>query len=257
MIAACARGLLDEIEFFTVPFRDQSGATDARWAPRIARRFGFRHRLLEWVPPTDADVRLWMYRSGCLTGERRGRLAAPTYAQLGGSGVYVSGVNGTAARADYAKVRDSRSKSLSAAELLRFIGLPADRELKERLRAWRERLPPVDEPSMLTLLEFEACLAPWAGAVASGYPDATQVTFYPYCSRTVMDALLRTRWEDRRTDRVRQGVIASRWPELLELPFNRMSPRSVIRRRSRRYVALARTALRKTRTALRGRTGSG
>jgi hypothetical protein len=255
MIAACARERLDEIDFFTVPFRDELGATDARWAPRLASRFGLPHRVLPWIRPTERDIRLWMYRSGCLTGERRGRLAAPTYAQLGGEGVYVSGVNGSAARGDYARVRGSRGGAPAAVELLRFIGLPPDPELRERLHVWQERLPPLDVTGMLTLLQFEMCDSGWGGALASGYPDAAKVTFYPYCSREVMDCLLRMSWEDRVADRIRRGVIESRWPELLELPFNRMTARRIARRKSRRYVAYVRAAMRKTRKCVLARAG--
>jgi hypothetical protein len=247
MIAACSRELVDEIDFFTVPFRDESGATDARWAPRIASRFGLPHRVLPWIQPTEDDVRLWMYRSGCITGERRGRLAGPTYAQLGGAGVYVSGVNGSAARGDYARVRGGHSEKLSSTSLLRFIGLPADPELEGRLRLWRERLPAVGVPAMLTLLQFEMCDSGWGGGLASSYSDAAEVTFYPYCSRDVMECLLRTDWNDRLADRVRRGVIESRWPELLDLPLNRMALPSAMRRRGKRFIAYARAAMRKSR----------
>ena len=247
MIAACSRELVDRIDFFTVPFRDESGSTDARWAPRVASRYGLRHRILPWIRPTQDDVRLWMYRSGCITGERRGRLAAPTYAQLGGAGVYVSGVGGNAARADYMRVPGGYSENPSSTDLLRFIGLPADPELERRLRAWQEQLPPLDVPSTLTLLQFEMCDSGWGGALASSYPDAAEVTFYPYCSRDVMECLVRTDWNDRRADRVRRGVIESRWPELLDPPLNRMALPSAARRKGRRYVAYARAAVRKSR----------
>lgn len=252
MVTACSRELLDEVDFFTVPFRDDSGITDARWASRVASRFGLRHRVLPWVAPTDDDVRLWMYRTGCLTGEQRGRLAAPTYAQLGGEGVYVSCLNGNAARGDYAAIRGGRSESPSDADLVKFIGLPVDRELTGRLHAWQEQLPPVDVHTMLTLLQFEMCDAGWGAALACGYPDASHATFYPYCSRAVMDGLLRTSWDNRVADRVRRGVIESRWPELLELPFNRMTPIAVARRKSRRYAGYARAAIRKTRNSILG-----
>lgn len=252
LIAACSRAHIDEIDFFTVPFRDASGATDARWAPRVAARFGLRHRLLPWVAPTRDDIALFMYRVGCLTGERRGRLAAPTYAQLGGDGVYVSGVSAHQLRGAEWRPEHRSDRPIPPAGLPAVLGYGDDPELIRRAEEWSAQLPELHTLDMLTLLVLEMHDAAWGGSLAAAYPDAAAAVLYPSGSRAVLDALMRTSWVDRKEDRLRRGAIAARWPELLELPFNRMTPGRVIEQRGRRYAGRAQAAVRKTRRVLRG-----
>ena len=245
MMVACSRSFLDDVEFFTVPFPDASGATDARWGPRLGARFGLRHRNLRWKSPTAEDVRLFMYRTGCMTGERRGRQAIPTYAQLGGHGVYVSGVNGCAIRGADWDPQHRHDRPIPPTKLPAVLGFRPDPELIRRIEEWSAELPELHTLDMLMLLFLEMHDASWGGSLTGAYTDAAAMTLYPYGSRTVIDAILRTPWDDRREDRLRRGVIGARWPELLDVPFNRMTTTRVVERRARRFGDLSRAAFRK------------
>ena len=250
MIVACARAHVDRIDFFTVPFPDLTGRTDARWAPRIARQFGLSHRVLPWQPPGSDEVKRFMYRTGCLVGERRGRLAGPTYALLGADGPYVSGVNGCIARGADWKRGDRADTVIPARDLPRRLYLPEHPELVRRAETWHASRPAMHKLDMLTLLQIEGFDTAWGGQIAGAYVDAATVTLYPYGNRDVIEAFLRVPWADRWDDRVRRGVIASRWPELLELPFNQPSLRVAAEHRGRRWAGRARAAVRKAGRAL-------
>jgi hypothetical protein len=219
-VASC-RAIVDRVEFFTVAFPDPLGTTDVHWAPVVAERFGLRHRILPWKRPTDDDIRRFMYLTGCQNGEPRGRLAAPSYAQLGGDGVYVSGLHGNMVRGEEWRSTDRPDAALGPADLVTRLLYPLHPELLGRAEAWLAEAPPLHSLDLLTLAQFEACDSGWGGTLSLAYPDAARVTLYPNGARSVLDAMLRVPWQDRRADRVRTHLIESRWPELLEIPFNK------------------------------------
>jgi len=115
---ACARDILDRFRFITVAFPDELGAVDLATAPALAQRLGLEHRVLPWLEPSADDVELFMYRTGCLVGERRGRLAGPTYNQFGGAETYVSGIGAEMARGIGWRRDDEPGSELSADGLL-------------------------------------------------------------------------------------------------------------------------------------------
>jgi hypothetical protein len=247
---ACSRGVLDRLRFFTVAVPDELGATDLATAPALAERFGLDYRVLPWQEPSPADVELYMYRTGCLVGERRGRTATRTYDQLGGGEVYVSGVGAEMARGIGWRRTDDRDVRLSAEDLLLRFGLRSHPELLERADAWLAALPAgLASLDALTLFHVEMRLGGWGGPLTTGYPDAYSFTLYPYANRAVVDAVLRLPWEYRRAGALREDVIASRWPELLDVAVNRPPFRVAVRRGARSSVRLARAGL--------GRAGAG
>jgi hypothetical protein len=56
MLLACARNHLDRITCFTIPVQTAYGVLDQDIARRMAQRFGFAYRALEWEEPTKTDL---------------------------------------------------------------------------------------------------------------------------------------------------------------------------------------------------------
>jgi hypothetical protein len=231
LLLACLRAHVDRVRFFTVVFPDRLGDTDRRTAPRIAARFGLAHQSLEWIPPTTADVDRFLYMTGCLVGELRGRQAGPTYAQLGGTAPYVSGV-GTitvkpAAEVDLTASGAERSPT-DAAWLLRYFWFPELPELMARAERWLEEAPPLDAHNLRVLYHLENRYGCWGGALALGYPEADTYTLYPFGQRAVADAIFSLPLDHRLAGRARRDATLLRWPELLEIPVNRPTRRVAV-----------------------------
>ena len=231
---ACARPAIDRFRFFTAAFPDEFGAADAATARSLARRFDLNHRVLLWREPSPSDIERFMYRTGCLVGERRGREAARTYDQLGGGEAYVSGVGDASVsrwsgHGGMARVSpDARSRP---DDLLTRFRIPTHPELLRRAVDWLAGLPAgLDEVDVLSLFYYEMRLSAWGGPLTTAYPHAYTFTVYPYLQRSILDIALQLPWQYRRDGRLREDVIASRWPEMLEIPFNRLPFRVSIRR---------------------------
>jgi hypothetical protein len=218
---ACARPTLERLRFFTVAFPDELGKTDVHTAPRLARSLGLDYRVLPWRPAADRDVELFMYRTGCMVGERRGRLAGPSYAQLGGAQPYVSGVGAEMARGIGWRKHDQPGMRLGAEELLTRFGFASHPDLVRRAEDWLGALPGLDALDALTLFHVEMRFGCWGSSLTTCYPDAYTFTLYPYAHRTVVDAVLRLPWQYRGSGRMRNDLIAARWPELLGFGINR------------------------------------
>lgn len=234
LFLACSRDVIDRIRFFTVAFPDDLGAIDLATAPAIARRFGFDYQMLPWIRPSNADIELFMYRTGCLVGERRGRMAGPTYNQLGGRDVYVSGGCSPAGRWGR-RPTDDETLRLEPLDLLSRYGFPPHPELIRHADEWLAALPEgLGGLDTLSLFYYEMRGGVWAGSLTMAYPEAYTFTLYPYAHRSLVEAELRLPWRCRHPDFV-DAAIASRSPELLGIPINRV-PAGVAAGRKIRYA---------------------
>jgi len=243
-VLACSRGFVDRARFFTLAQPDDIGATDLATTPALARRFGLDYRVLPWVEPTVADVELFMYRTGCLVGEPRGRKATQTYNQLGGGEVYVSALGMEIARGHYWHRSDRPDERLEPEELLTRFCFLVHPEYLRRTADWLRALPEgINRLDAITLFDMETIWGPWGGPLTLAYPEAYTFTLYPFAHRAFVDAVLRLPWKYQAMDRLRKDVIASRWKELLEIPFNRQPFPVAVRRKANRLAGLGRAGL--------------
>jgi hypothetical protein len=240
---ACSREVLDRMRFFTVALPDDQGTTDLATAPRLAERYGLDYRVLPWLEPSKADLELFMYRTGCFVGERRGRTATRSYDQLGGNEVYVSGVASPAT--NWALRRsDDPNLRLRAEDLLSRTGCPPHPEMIRRARDWLAGVPEgLSGLDILALFYYEMRGGAWGGMLTMAYPEAYSFALYPYTHRSITDTEFRFPWEYRRCERIYRDLIATRWKELLGVPFNRAPARVALRKGARRYKKLAEAGL--------------
>ena len=247
-LLASARPILDRFRFFTVAHTDELGKTDMRTAPGLARRLGLDYRVIPLHPVSTTDVDRFMYLTGYLIGELRGRKSSRAYAELGGTEIYVSGVGAEMARGIGWRRGDRPGTTLEPGDLLKRFLLAQDDELVGRAKEWLSRLPSgVDALDALTLFHVEMRVGGWGGPLTLGYPDAYSFTLYPYAHRRIVDAVLRLPWEYRGSGDLRREIIASRWPELLDVPVNRRPAGVVVSHNARRAGRLTRRLLRRLR----------
>jgi hypothetical protein len=220
LLLACSRLVVDRLQLFTAKLPDTLGATDAVRAAEIAAAIGVPHRTLSWVPATDDDVRLWMYRTGALTGEKRGRRATPTYNQLGGKGPYLSGVGQHFARGWKWLPSDGSEMTLTARDLLSRFGIPHIPQFLDQGEQWLSALGHLNPLDVIDLFSLEIRYGGWGGPLTLGYPDAVTTTIYPFGHREIAELVFGLPLEYRRADRLRHDIVAKRWPELDAFPLN-------------------------------------
>jgi len=251
-ILAASRSHLDALHYFTLALPDFLGRRDIQVATRLAAKLALDHDVLRWQTPTPKDVERFMYRTGALVGERRGRLAGPTFAQLGSERPYIAGVN-----AAFGKVwldigwrrTDTETTPLGPEDILERYVAPSHPLVLEQASAWLDGLRGFDTIEKLSLLSVELRLANWGGALTTAYPDAYAYPMYPFALREIKEAIFGVAYAYRTSGRIREDIVRLRWPELLEVPVNPLTLQYMLGQKSERASMLAHAAAAR---ALRG-----
>jgi hypothetical protein len=221
MLLACARPYLDRVTFFTMQIPDAQGSLDLKTACRIATRFVLDHVSLPWQEPTQRDLDEWFYRTGGSVGGMSAR-AIRTLRQLDPTRSILTGMAGGIGEVEGWSKSDLKARQASCrADLLDFFGLPPAPALVDRAERWIRGLPTRNLIDVLGLRYPEQRLAWWGSPQEYGYAgDAFVLT--PFCHRRVVQLKLtlpiRYRWRDRLPD----DLLKHRWPELLDVPFDKV-----------------------------------
>jgi hypothetical protein len=221
MLAACARRVLDRVEFFTFSLDDHNARVDCDIARRLAASFGLRHRVLDFVPPDENDLDLWMYRSGCCAGERRGRLVVRTYRQLDPERAELPGLMAELGRHAYFMESARFPEIRTGEQVLLTAKIAAPPQACERGDAWLAGLPVRKRTSILPLILLELRMAGWGGLLPYADPISTRFRLYPFCERRIVEWMVSLPPDYRESKQLGPDVIRVFWPELAEFPFNR------------------------------------
>jgi hypothetical protein len=239
-LLACARPYLDRLSLFTLAFADRSARFDVVVARRLARRHGLRHDVMACDPPDESEVDGWLWRSGLCVGGARGWQAIRARRRLDPSHAELNGLGGEAARAAYWKDLGGDAVPPTPHALVRALALPPVPDLLARARKWLDTLPASRFMHVVDLLYIEQRVGCWSGVVS--YADATPRRLHPFVHRASFTAMLQLPDDYKRSGRFPRDVIASRWPELLRDPINRLPGWRHHLHRAKRGVWLARRA---------------
>ena len=218
MMLACARRFLSQIAFFTVPLPDRQSGVDCSAARGIARRFDLEYEPLTWKEPTSSDIQDWLYRTGtCVAG--RTLRTVRTLRGLDPNRGILSGALGAVGEAVWWHKGDLKGGYLSLRDLLARAGMPAMPELLIRAKKWLDELPTKNLYTILDFLHFEQRLGAWVGPQEYGHVSGRFI-ISPFCHRRIMQLKLTLPVQVRLRDRLPVELLRSRWPELLQFPFN-------------------------------------
>jgi len=232
MLLACAKGVKDRLELFTVPLPDDGAYLDVAVAKRIAERFDIPHLVPKYVKSTRKDMDDFMDRIGYSTGELRGwravtmfRKADPAYAQL-------DGAVGALDRGGFYRDKDTRTGAITPERLMTHCQGPATERTLPPLRRWLETAPNLDTYQLLDLFFVEQLLGCWAGVLPYAEGGDPGFILYPMCHREIITSMMTLPTEYRLhgyrvCEKHHSGpppfmveIIRREWPELLEWPFN-------------------------------------
>jgi hypothetical protein len=219
MLLACARAYLDRITCFTTQIPDEHGSLDLKTARQIATRFNLAHMPLTWQEPTQRDLDEWFYRTGgCVVGGP-GR-AIRTLRQLDPTRGILTGMAGSVGEAEWWSKADLKAREVTCAETLDVYNLPPEPAIVDRVERWLDGLPTRNVIAVLGLRSVEQRLACLGGPQEYGYSGDAFV-LSPYCHRRIVQLKLTLpsgyRWRDRLPD----DLLKRRWPELLDVPFDK------------------------------------
>lgn len=219
MVLAAARAHLAETRFFTLAVPDAAAAMDARVAKRLSANYGFRHDVLRWIPPSQADLDEWQVRVGdCVAG--RSWQTVRTAHQIDPSLASVSGLAGEVTRCTRATADDleHEDEQLTPVDVLGRLRLPQAKVAVESAEQWLAGLSHLSRVHVLDLLFIEQRLGCWAGP--SHYGHTNNPTMIPMSDRTLFRLMMSLPPGYRISAQLPTALIERLWPELLDVPFN-------------------------------------
>lgn len=226
LLLACSRPVKDRIQFYTDRFRDRAGRMDCHIARQLARAGEFRYRIVKAQQASDEELEEWLFRTGrCVAG--RTWKAARTARQIGLGTFNVNGLAGEVGRAYYWREFDLSKSALTVEELVSRLNLPLAPQILDAGQKWLDTLPVRDPPTVLDLLYLEQRVGCWAAPQFYGHV-APMSYIVGFNHRRIIENFLRLPAEYRFSRVLPAAVINSRWPELLDLPFNQFTGPSAL-----------------------------
>ena len=243
MVLACARNVIERVEFITFNYKDPAKFADVHIACKLAKQFRLHHRVLDLIdPPADMKAE-YLYRVGytnnagktCDFYDACHRLVDMKRATL-------SGFAGEVGRAFYWKPDEDGkpAKALETADLLSRMHLSSDANLHDAnlhaaMDRWRASMPDdLDAYMLLDLMYQELRLGCWASPqLYAAAPFAANVM--PLSHHESFAAMMAMLPQYRRQQKMADDVINAAWPELLDVPFQVLTGwRDLLRRIKRR-----------------------
>ena len=253
LLLACARHRRHELALYTADIPGVGGANDAATATAIADRFDLRHQRLAVTHPAVDDVDLWLYRTGCSVGERASLNATTSYRTLDRGPRGSTARSATSRATSYRLPGDTEVTRLTADRLALQAASQHSVDYRTSIRPGKVRfgLSPevlgyverwmqnVDEPDALRVLDLayvEKVLAGWAGVWAYAEYFRPGFTIFPMCHSDVTALIMGLPDDVRRDGTFNRTVIASQWPELLDVPVNSPTTSTMLRHKRRAIV---------------------
>jgi hypothetical protein len=215
-LLACARPLINDIEFLTVQ-SPHPNHIDTDIASRLAERFKLRHRILPRRTATPEEQSLYMLRGGHCSGGHN-LVTHPSMWPLAAEQCFVGGLNGEIARGYTWRPEDTADKPLGVPELVARLGLPLHRDTEERFRYWRDGLSLENALDLLDLNYLENRMGAWA--YAQFFSDPSVPRYNPIGTTRTVRLMLSLPEDWRRTYRLCHFAIEQCWPELGGIPIN-------------------------------------
>ncbi len=220
MLLACSKEVLHRIKFHTgvwVP-----SGVDSEIGRQLATKLKLNHVTLSVKLAQQHELDDWQFRTGhCVAGEIW--RIHPTSRKIDPHRAFLPGCAGEVGRAYYWREDDEKLPRLTAHEILKRAKLPAAGEILQFTDAWLEEIATLEWNTILDLMYIEQRLGCWAGPLQYGQDGMHKARLFPFNDRAIFKAILNSPVEPRRRQRLADDVLESEWPELLDLPFNKLT----------------------------------
>jgi hypothetical protein len=219
LVLASSRNVAAEVEYFTLAAK--GSGIDCWAAAELAAALEFRHRVLELVPSTREDMAMWDRRVGysvCETNREQFR----SVSALGSQAVVATGMYGEVGRCRLYRQNVDRINSMTITPefVASRLTIPAPEPVCRSLAWWLEGLRAMPPSVIMDLAFLELKFGAWA----MGQKPATSqagFTISPMAQRSVLEAFVFVRPEEKRTHALFERLIAACWPEVMRQPVNK------------------------------------
>jgi hypothetical protein len=218
MVLAAARDFRDRMTCETMV--NESGM-DRHVAARVAAAAGVPLVLTPIVPSSREEVADWIRRAGNTLYDPVTELAAT--ARLNDRRMHVlTGTCAEIARASNWWEEDLAAPALGLDVLLNRLRLPDAPVVRNAALAWLAGLPPMDATMALDMAKIEQIHGCWAAVSVYGHMTAWP-SLSPFANQRIYGTALRLPKDYKFGQGFYADFMASAWPELLEVPVNRVT----------------------------------
>jgi hypothetical protein len=220
MLLACSREYLHRIKFHTgvwVP-----SGVDSEIGRQLARKLKLNHVTLRVKLAGKSELDDWQSRTGhCVSGEIW--RIHPTSRKIDPQRAFLPGCAGEVGRAYYWREGDETLERITAHDILKRTKLPATGKILENTELWLGEISNLGWNVILDLTYIEQRLGCWAGPLQYGQDGMHRARLFPFNDREIFKAILNAPVDPRRSQMLADDILASEWPELLDLPFNKLT----------------------------------
>jgi hypothetical protein len=201
-------------QFFTATM--PGSFVDQGCANRLARRFNLKHRNFSVMQRTNLEKITWQRNAGhCVGGVNMFNRLSESF----NPSVEISGLGGEIGRGFLWLSHDKPEGKVNAADLLKRLKLPDNKQFELELKKWIDEFPGHDLFTLLDCAYIEHRMATWAFPQTVSR-DIVGSQLYPLIHRDSFSAMMSSPPEFRRSGLLFKAIVESKWPELLAFPIN-------------------------------------
>jgi hypothetical protein len=245
MLLASVMDRLEEIQFFTMQLPDENARLDCRVATSLAKRFHFKHEILEWQEANAEELNTWQIRVGRSCAGRTWR-AVRTRLQLDPKRTLLPGLIGEMFRGSLWQDSDFSSKVISTEELVVRIEKQNQPVISKAAAHWMSNLPLTNPLDVLNFYELEQLFGCKAAPSHYGHINNPMITVLS--DRHILELALELPADYRFKGLLAKDLIRQYSQKMSRIPFNEdFGTRAIFRRTTRKVRAFVglRTRLKK------------
>ncbi len=213
-LLAMLRGNTDNANFFTATM--PGSFVDQGCANRLARKFNLKHKNFSVRRRTDEERIIWQRNAGnCVGGINMFNRLSENF----NPSVEISGLGGEIGRGFLWLATDKPNGKVGAADLLKRLKLPDNKQFEIELEKWIKDFPQLDLFTLLDCAYIEHRMATWAFPQTVSR-DIVGPQIYPLITRESFTAMMSAPAEFRRSGQLFKAIVEKEWPELLVFPIN-------------------------------------
>lgn len=189
---------------------------DQGCANRLMRKFNLNHQNFSVTRRTNEERMIWRRNAGnCVGGVNMYNRLSKNF----NPSVEISGLGGEIGRGFLWLSTDKLNGKVGAADLLKRLKLPDNKQFEIELEKWIDDFPQLDLFTLLDCAYIEHRMATWAFPQTVAR-DIVGLQIYPLISRESFTAMMSAPPEFRRSGMLFKVIVENEWPELLTFPIN-------------------------------------
>ncbi len=241
-LLAVTKDIAKDVDFYTLSVGDRQADIDVFLARTLAQRYGLRHNVIRTATASNDEQLRWLYRTGCVASEDRGREITNAYYQLDPARAELT--------ADFGEImRDFATKPGMDPRAVETILYPMKLKpipwVLETLDRYIKSLPLDDPYHIMDMKYLDGRIASWAGVLPYAEADSVPLRMSVFTSRRLIQLAMALPLDLRLADGAPEEVTRMLWPELLNLPFNRYTGMTHVKDRLKKRVYRMKKAMRR------------